>query len=177
MRPYFLLVASAFAILLSGCEAKHSGPDAGAATSQTRPNAVASDLPVIGAFPGATEVRLFVETETRPNGPRVFTEPKGRVLTIDQRKAFEATLKVETIPDVVAACFVPHHFFGYYDANGEKLGEISICFCCAGASVKGPSGIKMKKDQWLSADFDKVKKFVRSLNLPTNVQCGVPEGN
>jgi hypothetical protein len=101
----------------------------------------------------------------------VFIEPKGRLLTKDQRTTFEATLKVEPIPDVLAACFIPHHFFTYYDAKGRKLGQISICFCCSGTGVEGPSGIKMRKDQWLSADYDKVKEFVGSLNLPTNVQC------
>ena len=172
MRPIYLLVGSMCAVLLSGCEAKHSGPDAGAAASQATPIVVPSYFPVVGAFPNATEVRLFVETDNQPNGPRVFAETRGRVLTGDERKAFEATLRIEPIPDVLAACFIPHHFFAYFDPKGRKLGEISICFCCSGAGVKGESGIAMQKNQWLGADFDKLKILVRSLNLPTNVQCG-----
>ena len=172
MRRIFLLIGLACPALLSGCEAKHSGPDAGAATSQATPIVVPNYFPVVGAFPDATEVRLFVETANPPNGKRVFAEPKGRVLTGDQRKAFETTLRIEPIPDMVAACFVPHHFFAYYDAKGRKLGEISICFCCSGAGVKGESGITMQKNQWLGANFDELRKFIRSLDLPTNVQCG-----
>ena len=147
------------------------------AESQAAPQAKLSGRPVVGAFPDATEIRLFVETDIRRNGTRVFVESKGRVLTMGQRKAFEATLKIEPIPDVLAACFVPHHFFAYYDAKGKELGEISICFCCAGAAVQGASGIEMKKDQWLSADFGELKKFVRSINLPTDVQCGASQSD
>ena len=127
--------------------------------------------PVTNAFPLATEVRLFVETDVDANGKSVFSKPKGLKLSPQQRQAFEASLVVEPIPDMVIGCFIPHHFFRYFDANGRSIGEIEVCFCCSGVLATGAANIPIGKNQRLSADYDKLEAFVRSLGEPTQGQC------
>ena len=165
-----LLLAACFA-LLAGCEPKQDISEAEAIASHTSPRGMPSDLPVRNAFSEASQVRLVVGTSDGSDGMPVYAEPKGRVLSDAQRKAFEATLEIDPIPDALAACFIPHHFFRYYDSRGKELGQISVCFCCNGVQASGASGIAIGPDQWLSADYDKLEKFVKSLDLPTDVQC------
>jgi hypothetical protein len=171
MRVAMTLLFAAYIALLAGCEAKRDMPAVEAIASQSAPRGMPSDLPVRNAFSQASQVRLFVNTSYDSDGMPAYSEPKGRALSGAQRKAFEATLQIDPIPDELAACFIPHHFFRYYDSQGKEIGQISVCFCCNGAQVSGASGIAIGPDQWLSADYDKLEQFVKSLDLPTDVQC------
>lgn len=171
MRVKIPLLAAACIVLLGGCEAKENQTEVKAIASRTAPSAIASDLPVRGAFPDAREVRLFVETGQKSNGNPAYAEPNGRILTKAQRDTFESTLQIDPIPDALAACFIPHHFFKYYDSQGKELGQIEVCFCCAGVRASQSSQIAIGPDQWLSADFGKLERFIASLKLPTVVQC------
>ena len=131
------------------------------------------DRPVSNAFPTAAEVRLFVNDDYDEDGKPLFSNPAGRSLSASQRAEFESALRVHTTtPDEsFAMCFIPHHFFRYYDKNGEQVGEVEVCFCCAGVQASGASNIPLTEDQILRADYDKLKTFVRSLGERTDVQC------
>lgn len=121
-------------------------------------------------FPNATEVRLFVETDYRDGKP-VYTNSVGLILNPDQRSRFEAMIHIHKAPDEQAACFVPHHFFRYYNRLGKQVGEVAVCFCCEGVGVEGDAGFFVLPGQEITADYDLLRDFVSSLGEPTNVQC------
>src|SRR3569623_1392340 len=115
----------------------------------------ASDQPLRSPFPTASEVRLFVNTSYDEKGQPVFSNPHGHALTAAQRATFESLIKVHYLaPDeLIAGCFIPHHFFRYFDKSGKQIGELQVCFCCAGVEESGTSQIHLKSNQILSADF------------------------
>ena len=121
---------------------------------------------------------MFVETDIDQQGKATLKKPKGLVLSAEQRKAFESLIKIHTIApdDAFAACFIPHHFFRYYDESGEVIGEFAVCFCCSGIEQSGASNIDLSKNQMLGADFRKLEAFVRSLGERTDVQCSEDRG-
>ena len=131
------------------------------------------DKPFRNPFPNASEVLLFVETDYDARGEPIYSKPKGRVLTASQRAEFESLIAVHTIsPDEVsAACFIPHHFFRYFDKAGKLLGEIQVCFCCAGVQQSEGSNVRLTEGQELVADFAGLHSFVSSLGERTDVQC------
>lgn len=131
------------------------------------------DQPVRNTFPTASEVRLFVNTDYDDNGEPIFSKSSGLVLSSSQRAELESLIMIHTIsPDEeFAACFVPHHFFRYFDKSGKLVGEVEACFCCAGVRQTGASNIHLTESQMLSADFGKLQSFVRSLGERTDVQC------
>ena len=124
----------------------------------------------IKPFPDATEVRLFVEKDYE-NGRPIYTKASGLVLTKEHRRKFESAMHVQVAPEAYAACFIPHHFFRYYNESDKLLGEFSVCFCCAGIRDAEGSGIKVGKDQELSFNYARLADLVRSLGEPTDVQC------
>ena len=113
------------------------------------------------------------------NGLDGMSNPDGRELTKEERRVFEAAISKKIViqrPEsdgevgYGAACFVPHHFFRYYDGNGNNVGEIEVCFCCEDAN-SNPQLIDADKDMWVEYDVPAIKQFVKSLNLPTDVNC------
>ena len=131
------------------------------------------DRPVENIFPTASTVRLFVNTDYAKDGTAIYSKPGGLLLNAAQRAEFESALRAHTIsPDeTFAACFIPHHFFRYFDANGKMIGEIEVCFCCAGVEASGASNIELSDTEDLRADYTKLETLVRSLGEPTDVQC------
>jgi hypothetical protein len=121
----------------------------------------------------ANEVRLFVNTDYDAKGEPIFSNPRGHALNAGQRARFESLIKVHTMsPDeLVAFCFIPHHFFRYFSRSGKQIGEIQVCFCCAGVEQSGASDVRLGINQKLSADFGRLKAFVKSLGESTDVQC------
>lgn len=132
-----------------------------------------ADQPLGKPFPAASEVRLFVNTGYDDKGKPTYSRPGGHPLSASERSAFESLIKIHTIsPDeAFAMCFIPHHFFRYYDKGGKMIGELQVCFCCEGVEQSGASNIRLGKNQMLSADFQRLKAFVRSLGERTDVQC------
>jgi hypothetical protein len=122
-------------------------------------------------FPGAVKVRLFVEKGYDPDGVPVFNKRDGRLLNAKDLADFEGALRIEKMPEMMAACFVPHHFFRYYDESGKQVGEISVCFCCAGVEASEGAKISIGSDQILSADYSMIKALVLRLGEPTDVLC------
>ena len=131
------------------------------------------DQPLRSPFPTASEVRLFVNTGFDEKGKPVFSNPQGHALTAAQQATFESLIKIHTIApsDVVAFCFIPHHFFRYFDRSGRQVGEFQVCFCCGGVEESGALRVHLTEKQKLSADFGKLTKFVEALGEPTKVQC------
>ena len=121
-------------------------------------------------------MRLFVETDYDAKGQPIYSKPQGHVLTSSQRAKFESLIAVHTVsPDEeFAACFIPHHFFRYFDKAGKLVGEVQVCFCCAGVEQSDGSNVRLTDHQMLVADFEKLKSLVASLNEPTDVQCDRP---
>jgi hypothetical protein len=156
-----------------GCD-RHDAPAADQHSSgQNASSPAPADQPLRNPFPTASDVRLFVEVDHDDDGNLIFSKPDGRSLTPSQRSTFESLINIHTIsPDeMFAACFVPHHFFRYYDKGGKMIGEVQVCFCCAGVEQSGASNIHLGKDQMLSADFLRLEAFVKSLGERTDVEC------
>ena len=128
--------------------------------------------PYRNPFPTAREVRLFVNTDNAEGQP-IYSNPKGRVLTATQRTQLESLIAIHTIApdDEFTMCFIPHHFFRYFDKDGKQVGEIAVCFCCAGVQQSEGSQVRVTKDEILGADFGKLQSFVASLGERTDVQC------
>jgi hypothetical protein len=158
-------------LLCGGCEQHQKAVPA----QQSRQE---PDRPIMNAFPEANQTRLFVETDIDQQGKATFNKPQGLVLSAEQRKAFESLIKIHTIApdDVFAACFIPHHFFRYYNKSGKVIGEFAVCFCCSGVEQSGASNIRLSKNRMLSADFRKLEAFVRSLGERTDMQCAEDRG-
>ena len=125
----------------------------------------------------ATRVNLLIKNSLL-NGPEVSTNPKGVDLTTAERQEFEQSIKKSVTVRQAgkdypsgsdAACFIPHHFFRYYDAKGRKIGEVEICFCCTGG-VASPS-LTTRNDEHEVFDVERIKALVKKMKLPTDVSC------
>ena len=169
----WISVPLVLALLLCGGCGQHQEAVAEQQSSQT------PDQSVSNAFQHASEVRLFVETGVDQKGKPLFSKARGLLLSAKQRVAFESLIKIHTIaPDeLFAACFIPHHFFRYYDKAGKMIGGFEVCFCCSGVEQNGASNLRLSKNQMLSADFRKLEAFVRSLGERTDVQCSDETGD
>ena len=134
-------------------------------------------LEPVAIYPMATRVNLLIKNSLL-NGPEASTKPGGVDLTTAERLEFEQSIKksVTVRPagkdypgEGADACFIPHHFFRYYDAKGTKIGEVEICFCCTGGAAT-PSLTK-RNDEPEVFDVERIKALVRKMKLPTDVSC------
>jgi hypothetical protein len=151
MRPLLLVFV---ALLIASCDQ----------SSQVRK--------IENPFPNASEIRLFVQVDYDKNsGEPILKNATGVALSAADRAQFEDTLKIVPIPDEMTACFVPHHFFRYFDRSGKQVGEVAVCFCCAGARASGSDRLEGRADEMLSADFQALEKVILELGEPTQVLC------
>jgi hypothetical protein len=160
---------------VTGCspQAPDSEPTTEVPASDAEPTVEGAPLGPIGnPFPEGTEVRLFVGSGNHDaDGEPIWMRAQGRVLTAEQRGRFEATLSIAPYPEMTADCFVPHHFFRYYDGSGKELGEIAVCFCCRGVDIWPNDRVKIGPDQILDVDLGELGELVRSMGEPTEVGC------
>lgn len=161
--------AAATALLLVGC-------DGGGSPEQKRTDqrivSPAPDRAIPDPFPSATRVRLYVEIKYSKEGKPIWSRPAGRALDRSQRAAFERALYLTTpADDTTPACFIPHHFFRYYDKSGKQVGEVAVCFCCEGVQATGEANIPDGSGQVLSARYDQVEDLVRAMGEPTDLLC------
>lgn len=165
----FRLVALCAASLVLGCTQQPNAPAPKRSDDSVTENLVRN---VGNPFPDASEVRLFVESgEYGSEGHPILSSPEGRRLTDDQRRAFEAALRIEPMPEEMAACFIPHHFFRYFDSEGRQVGEIAVCFCCAGVEIDGNTPVPLQTNEIFGADFGALERFVQSIGEPTDIAC------
>ncbi|KQZ63766.1 hypothetical protein ASD67_04230 [Sphingopyxis sp. Root1497] len=131
--------------------------------------------------PDAVEVRLFVEgvphrTTARVN--QLINNPDGILLTAGQRAILDRSVhRYRAKPSEMGkydmpACFIPHHFFRYYDKDGRQIGELAVCYCCGDIRVTpytyGPNGDR--SEVW-DFDYDGVKKMLKEMDVPTDIDC------
>ncbi len=163
MRASVVLAAT----LLFGCADQTSEPVERASTESrsSEPAARAIGNP----FPAAAEVRLFVETGHDADGHSIMSP--GKTLSRAQRDIFEAALRIEPLPESLDACFIPHHFFRYFDAKGGQVGEIEVCFCCDGVKVTPGASVSPGRGEQFGADYAALKRLVQSMGERTDVEC------
>ena len=157
----------------AGCGQKDSAAQPSGRSAEGRSVSAVPDQPIRNPFPGAREVRLFVATGQDDKDEPIYSKRAGLALSPVQRAKLESLISVHTIsPDeMFAMCFMPHHFFRYFDKAGKPVGEIAVCFCCTGVGQSGASNIRLTTSQMLSANFGELKSFVHSLGERTDVQC------
>lgn len=122
-------------------------------------------------FPQAATVKLFVESgKYTKDSEVILISEAGQALTPGQRTTIESALFVSPIDPTASspACFIPHHFFRYYDAAGKQLGEVAVCFCCGGVRVD-PARLSPLTEY--EADYGKLEKLVQDMGLPTDIEC------
>lgn len=164
-----LLVAIGLILSLSMTGDDRTGlePEARGITTAIRP------------WPEAVEVRLFVEDlpyDERERTGASMSNPEGVVLTAPQRATLDRAVTLyrmtakEYENHAVAACFIPHHFFRYYDGNGKQLGELAVCYCCGGMSLS-PEFRKIRNDEEWQFDYEAVQKMLEGMKIPTNINC------
>lgn len=78
---------------------------------------------------------------------------------------------ITAAPDALDACFIPHHFFRYYDSGGKKVGEVAVCFCCEGLLTSGSKALETEDRAMVGADYPRLKALVAELGEPTDVFC------
>lgn len=174
MRMFSLKISLALGVLLlAGCESRNTGAAGQTSSTASREYAKRNvERVVSNPFPKAPELRLFVETDLdEKSGRPIFHRKDGLALTPAQRKTFEDSLRIEAAPEEMAACFIPHHFFRYFDAKGKQIGEVSVCFCCEGVSASGSDQLETANGEILGANYADLKSLVASLGEPTDVPC------
>lgn len=159
------LFIPAILILAVGCDQPRSLEE----TESAGANLPSRDIE--NPFPNASQVRLFVEVSYTEDGGPILSNAEGIPLTDVERAQFEDTLKFVAAPEYMAACFIPHHFFRYFGSNGEQLGEVEVCFCCAGVAAAGSNQLIERSGEMLSADYHVLEKLISKLGEPTDVMC------
>ena len=114
---------------------------------------------LMSVYPDAPTVRLSV-----------VASGVNKTVTLNDEQAdrLRGSLYSGPPPIIVHSCYVPHHFFRFYDKAGKEVGEVEVCFCCGGGR-EAPS--LMTPGRRLDIDEDEVKAIVRELGLPVDVGC------
>lgn len=174
------LVALTALLALAGCSAEPAKPQAvapAAAVAAASPRGPLTRSEPIRPYSEATRIELVVREEwdedSKVLGRKTLTKP--------ERERLEAALTREVFlreadindPGTAAACFIPHHFFRYYDAAGKQIGELSVCLCCGGVDAN-PRVIPEGSRDYLDVRIRLVEKLVADMGLPTDVGCFRP---
>ena len=161
------LAALAALLLVTGCDApaeKEAEASADQVDQAIRPTG--------SPFPEASQVRLFVELDwSMEDQAPVFSKPDGLLLESAEREKLEQALIIGPAPEWGLACFIPHHFFRYYDENGVQVGEIEVCFCCDEVRTSSDAHLTIGEGEILDADYALLRQLVADLGEPTDVQC------
>lgn len=171
-----LLVAVGIALSLSMAGSDRAGIEPAVSEQPTR--GARGVKAAVRPWPEATEVRLFVEDlsyDERERTGATMSNPKGVALTATQRATLDESVTLYRMTakeygDYAAACFIPHHFFRYYDTSGRRLGELSVCYCCDGIEFSPAFQQLCPEEEW-QFDFDGVEKMLKEMGVPTDVNC------
>jgi hypothetical protein len=120
-------------------------------------------------FPKAASVQLFY-ADTTKGSDRELAGPK---LTDSQQVRLESAVHIQKIRpgDAFALCFIPHHFFRYFDKAGREIETISVCFCCAGVRVRQAASLKLGTDELLAMNYKDMERLVEELGVSTLINC------
>lgn len=121
------------------------------------------------SFPKDAVVQLFYGDD----GTEANLGTPGPRLSDKQIKKLEGNIYIRKIEadEEFAACFIPHHFFRYFDKKGKELGVISVCFCCYGASLDDFGASPVKTDEHLYMRHGRMEALVKELGVPTDINC------
>lgn len=188
MRHWLLIAVVSCGV--GGCEPDSSSPEERAEVLDVGDDAAMPYLPPervsersVAPFPNAAEVRLFIRDEHSADGGSEYLDPDGLALSRAQRDAFESALSAvsyragrgESGSEAdAAACFVPHHFFRYYDGEGEQIGEVAVCFCCFEVRITPEPDVQPASGaDFVALAFDEpaLRGLVTSIDLPVDINC------
>lgn len=128
---------------------------------------VTCSAPPASLYPGTASAQLFVRSDDQQR-----LGPAGK-LSDDQLKRLRAAIHALPQVELGPACFVPHHFFRMYDAAGQKIGEIAVCFCCRGVQAKPI--LPISENLEVGADYEALAALVRELGSTPKLNCGPNE--
>lgn len=143
------------------------------------PSKPSAGATLVRPWPQASEVRLFVEDLSYDEQKRTgnwTSRPAGIRLTKAQRDIVDGSVflhrltKKEWAKRVYTACFIPHHFFRYYDGSGRQIGEIQVCYCCQGIDMAPALRRIDSYDEW-QFDFARVEKMLIEMGVSTDINC------
>lgn len=123
--------------------------------------------PIASPFTAGTKILLFTESET---GKLLSTSAP---LQPAQRKMLESAIftRKVAVGEEFAACFIPHHFFRYYDNAGKQIGEIAVCFCCNGVTISPSGANPVYPGHLLDANYGQLGTLVEDLGARKDVEC------
>ncbi|ALH82405.1 hypothetical protein AN936_19210 [Sphingopyxis macrogoltabida] len=127
--------------------------------------------------PEAVEVRLFVDGLPFRESSHVqalMNDTEGLRLSRAQREILDRSLTRHRLSpsesDATPACYDPHHFFRYFDAKGERIGELEVCYCCRQVRLYAPDQ-KLNEGEIWEFDFEGAAKLLKAMNVPTDINC------
>jgi hypothetical protein len=130
---------------------------------------VACSSAFVDPYPQAKRVELFVATsQGAPEGSTL----KAYRLSSEQQRLVRKSLRWERVGEVATdtACFVPHHFFRFYDGEAKMVGELAVCFCCD--EMRTTPMVPERAHHDLVADYDLLRGVVRAVGARTDIDCG-----
>ena len=174
-QPTVVAILLLLTLTFSSCEKGDTS-----ASSNTK---VTYEKSVLNPYPEAVRVNLLVgdkavRTSFEEKDLRKSSQPEGYDLTDAERRQFENSIQGVKIrnagPDTpmmsMSACFVPHHFFRYYDRSDNLVGEISVCFCCYDYRA-APKLTSIAPVDYVEMDFETVENLVAEMGHPTDIAC------
>ena len=81
----------------------------------------------------------------------------GTPLTPDQIRRLCAAIAGQHPPHAVAACFIPHNAFVFYDANKKPAAYVEVCFTCLSSRAVPPPFSVWSDLIGLATIFDELK--------------------
>jgi hypothetical protein len=111
------------------------------------PSASCGPAPGVELFPAAVSVKAYMFEGEEP-GRGVFYDfatldpsavpAQGVSLSPAQVARVKRAFSAPTGEQGAAACFNPRHGFVFYDAKGQVVGTLDVCFECTNTSVNAP---------------------------------------
>jgi hypothetical protein len=135
---------------------------------------------LVAVNPDAVEVRLFVSgtsTNVSARAQELIGNRQGIALTRDQRAILDRSLyrhraSVYDQPAAANCVFDPHHIFRYFDAKGEQVGELQVCFCCRDVFLFKPDHQRLGgEEEYWEFDFDGLAAMLQAADIPTDIDC------
>ena len=148
-------------------------------TSVTLP-AEAPTKRLTAVHPQAVSVRMTVVEDVLVDRKawkferRERSPPGGYPLSPEQSARLRRAMLDTPVLEAQPACFIPHHFFHFYDRAGREVGSAAICFCCGGAQAE-PALVGAGRE--LGYKTKEVRALVEELGSRTDVGCkpNIPE--
>ena len=131
----------------------------------------------VAVSPDAVEVRLFVEglpfRET-PHVQALMDQTAGLPLTGADREILDRSLiRYRLLPSeqhATPACYDPHHIFRYFNAKGEQVGKLEVCYCCRQVRVYSDDP-RRARGEVFDFDFEGAATMLKAMNVPTDINC------